>query len=639
MTRRTTHPTDPRRRIIALLVVFCLVGVAYIGSLVDLQTVRPERYRGIGEDQRTRAVSLAGYRGTVHDRNGAVLAVSMPGRQLVADPQLVDDPTATATVLGPVLGVDPTTLIDELTPASAEDRYGELVDSIDDETLARFLEVRENPATADLVSGIAVVPVEERVYPAETLARPVVGVVDEAEDGQYGVEWQYDESLQGHEGVERYERSVFGAISVGERSIEPPTPGDDVYLTIDENIQYVVEQALIEHCQDTLANSAQAVVSHPRTGEILAMATVIRAESGECVVPIYNAPLVDTFEPGSVLKLVTAAAAVEELGYTADTTFDVPNSIMVVDKEFVEPHEHEVAPYPVEQIIAQSMNVGTIMMAQAVGPERLEAYLRAFGFGQQTGLGFKDEAAGTVRPWSEWMGSDQGSIPIGQGMTSNTVQLAMAYNTIANDGIYLAPRLIRSIVAQDGTERTQPAQVSRRVLSPESAREVNRMLQAVVDPTGIGTGTAAAVPGYTVAGKTGTAWKLFRDDTGTLTYGDAGSRRYVVTFAGFLPADDPQLSIVVVVDEPRTETTAGLVAAPVFADIAHYVVRILGIAPEHDDLAVGELVRGTPAVAPAPEPPVDPAAAVVPVVDGAAVVPEPDETVAADGSAPTEGGG
>ncbi len=605
--QRTSNPRDPRRRIVALLCLFCLIGIAFIYSLVDLQTVRADRFRDIGEEQRSRAVALAGYRGTLLDRDGAVLAASTPGQQLVVDPQKVVDPVATAAVLGPALGIDASLLIDPLTPASPQDRYGVLAESIDDIGLARYLDLTDDEQLDDVLNGISVVPIEERIYPAGDLARPVIGKMGD-DQGIYGLEWQLDEALQGEAGVDRHERSVFGVISVGDRDVEPATPGDDVYLTIDQNIQYVVEEALIEHCEDTLANSAQAVVSDPRTGEILAMATVIRTEAGECIVPIYNAPLVISFEPGSVIKMVTAAAAVEELGWDSTTTFDVPNSIVVEDKEFFEHDEHPVAPYPVAQIVAQSMNVGTIMMGQAVGAEKLASYLGAFGFGQETELGWKDELTGVVRPYDEWYGSDIGSISIGQGMSATAVQLAMAYNTIANDGVYLGPKLVRSIVDDDGVEQAQPSQITRRVVSSETAAEVTKMLTAVVDPNGIGTGRAAAVPGYTVAGKTGTAWKVFEDENGVNGYGRPGNRRYVVTFAGFLPANDPQLSIVVVVDEPKTQTSAGLVAAPVFADVAHYVVRILGIAPEHDALVPGELVRGTPAPAseePSTEPPMD----------------------------------
>ncbi len=596
MTRRTSHPRDPRRRIVALLCVFCLIGFGFIFSLADLQTVRADRYRDIGEEQRSRAVALTGYRGRLLDRDGAVLATSTPGQQLVVDPQKVLDPVATAAVLAPVLGIEAGALLEPLTAASMDDRYGLLSESVSADGLARFLDLADDEQMDELLNGISVVPVEERIYPAGNLARPVVGKMG-VDAALYGMEWQFNQALEGHAGVDRHERSVFGVISVGERDVEPASKGDDVYLTIDQNIQYVVEESLIEHCQVTLANSAQAVVSDPRTGEILAMATVVRTETGECIVPIYNAPLVQEFEPGSVIKMVTAAAAVEELGWDSTTTFDVPNSIVVEDKEFFEHDEHPIAPYPVAQIIAQSMNVGTIMMGQAVGPEKLVHYLAAFGFGEESGLGFKDELSGKVRPYDEWYGSDIGSISIGQGMTTNTVQLAMAYNTIANDGVYLGPKLVHSIVDQAGAAQPQPAQVTRRVISSEAAAEVTKMLTAVVDADGIGTGRAAAVPGYTVAGKTGTAWKVFADETGNVGYGYPGNRRYVVTFAGFLPADDPQLSIVVVVDEPKTQTTAGLVAAPVFADVAHYVVRIMGIAPEHDALAPGEVVRGTPATA------------------------------------------
>jgi cell division protein FtsI (penicillin-binding protein 3) len=525
------------------LTVFLLIGVGFVAVLVDLQAVRPDRYRDLGEDQRLRTTNLAGYRGSILDRDGFVLASSTPGQELVVDPQLVEDPDAMADLVAPILGVEPASLMSELTPSSSADRYGRLAAELDEPQVAILLEVFAT-AEAEQLRGLVMRPIEQRIYPADRLAVPIVGKVDPDEQGISGIEWQFDELMQGHGGVRSSEVGAFGSITGGERSIEPPTEGHDVVLTIDHRIQYVVEQALIEHCEEMGAASANSVVTDPRTGEILAMATVSRSDNGACVVPGTNQPLVDTFEPGSVLKLVTLAGAVEELGYTGASAISVPPSIVIEDKKFVDHPPHPPADFPVTQIMADSMNVGTIKLAEELGPERLYDYLSAFGFGQETGIGFRYEALGTVRTPDEWYGSDRGSIAIGQGITANSVQLISAYNAIANDGVYLSPTLVRSLVGPDGEPKPLGAQVSRQVVSERTANEVTAMLTQVVET---GTGTAAAVPGYSVAGKTGTAWKVFQDGPYKGTYGEAGARHYVVTFAGFLPAENPELSIIVVV--------------------------------------------------------------------------------------------
>lgn len=604
-----------------LLGGFGVIAVVLVGLLAELQAVNPERYVERGEDQRTRTYSLSGYRGSIVDRDGFVLALSTPGFGVVADPSLVEDAAATANLLSGALGLPVDQVQLDLLGDSPDDRYAMVSPEIDEAAVAALDALFADDANDDTLTGIYVVRHEDRVYPNGSLARPVIGGVDPDERGTFGIEWQYDQEMQGRAGEETIERGIFGSITGGIHEVDPAVQGDDIVLTLDHRIQYVVEQSLIEHCEDTLAQGAQAVVSDPRTGEILAMGTVVRNENGTCSVPNHNAPLIETFEPGSVLKVVTAAAAVEELGMSGDTLIEVPKKIEVGDVWFEEHGvDHVAAPYPVDQIISQSMNVGTIRLAEQLGRDMLYEYLMGFGFSQPTGLEFRGEARGTVHDPADWYGSDLGSIPIGQGMTTNAVQLNSAYNVIANGGLYVAPTLVRTAVSPDGTERVLAQQPSRRVLSDTTASEVTDMLVGVVEhPTG--TGSAAAVPGYSVAGKTGTAWKVFREfDGAPLTYGEPGNRRYVVSFAGFLPAENPQLSITVVVDEPITETSAGLVAAPVFSDIAQYSLRILGIPPGTIEQATpgdqDSLVRGTPA-----EDPLGTLSA-APPTDGHAIVPE-----------------
>ena len=594
---RTTPVPDVRRRLLCLLGAFILVAAALVGVLVDLQTLRPDRYRALGEDQRLRTVELAGYRGSFLDRNGFVLASSTPGREVVVDPTMVDDPAAAASLLAPALDMDPAELAIRLTATGENDRYDLLLRTSDDATIEHIADIMQadrQSGSDRILTGVFLRSEEARVYPAGTLGRTVVGRVDDFEDGVSGLEYEFNDLLQGSPGQETTERGIFGSIAGGFWEVDPAEKGYDLVLTIDHRIQYITEQSLIEHCHETDAERAQAVVSHPATGEILAMANVIRQADGQCVVPTYNAAVVDTFEPGSVLKILAAAAVVEEMGYTQDTLVDVPNSVFVADYEYFEHAGHVAASYPVSQIMADSMNVGTIQLADAVGRETLHEYYEAFGFAQPTGLGLEAETRTRVAHWEDWQGSDFGSIAIGQGVTANTVQIMAAYNTLANDGLYVAPRLVREVVDAGGASSEVQAQEARRVVSPETADAVTEMLVGVVDS---GTGTAAAVPQYRVAGKTGTAWKVFDDGSGTLSYGSDGNRRYVMSFAGFLPADDPQISIVVTVDEPNTGRNAGIVAAPVFADIAQYALRILAIPPTQAVTST-ELVRGTPAPGP-----------------------------------------
>ena len=270
----------------------------------------------------------------------------------------------------------------------------------------------------------------------------------------------------------------------------------------------------------------------------------------------------------------------------------MPSRLSVGGKTFVDHPPHAAAPYPISDILAKSMNVGTILLSQRLAPETTYDYLTAFGFGQPSGLGVNGESRGSLRPPDEWWGSDHGSIPIGQGMTTTAVQLLSAYNVIANGGTFVAPAMVESIETSNGIDYGIDSDEVRTVVDPTTTVEVTESLVAVVNR---GTGTEAAVDGYQVAGKTGTAWKVFDDGSGQLGYGTDGNRRYVVSFAGFLPAEDPVLSMVVVVDEPTTDTTAAAVAAPLFSDIATYAMRILAVPSAEMLPADGDRVRAVAA--------------------------------------------
>lgn len=569
---------DPSYRANWVFAIFALIGIGFIAVLVDLQAVRPDRYRDLGLDQVVRHRDIVSYRGSVLDREGFVLAASTPSHLVIADPQLIEDAPATAKLLSPILGVGAEELLNDLTPSSDRDRYGLLARRISESARDAIAELETTDEYRKILRGVYVQPEEDRIYPAENLARGVVGGVDTDEVGIYGVEGAYDALLASEPGLERVERGIYGNIpGLASRVVEAPKPGVDIVLTIDHRIQFVAEQVLADHCARAGTRSANAVVSIPDTGEILAMATVVADGQGNCVVPKFNAPIIHAYEPGSVMKVVPLAAAIEELGYTAESIIEVPARIEVGDKTFIDHPPHPDAKFTLTQIAAQSSNVGTIKMSLELGAERFYAWTQAFGFSQPTGLNMANEASGVVRKPTDWWGSDPGSIAIGQSVTVNTVQLTSAYNAVANEGLMVQPRLVRHVVTAAGeVQATKPSDASR-VFSAETAAELIKMFTAVVGPDG--TAPMAAVDGYTVAGKTGTAWKAFDDGSGKLSYGSDGNRRYSATFAGMLPAENPGLVVVVVMDEPVTNTSAGAVAAPVFSEIAQYAVRILGIAP------------------------------------------------------------
>jgi len=596
--RRTNEPINPRNRLIALLVIFLIVGAGFVAVLVDLQTVRPERYRSLGEDQRTRTRQLAAYRGAVLDRNGFVLAASTPSHRIIADPSMVDDPGATAALLAPILGIDAASLAEELKPSSPKDKYSLLARNVDHEAVNRIQQLESGAETSDALIGVWTKPEEDRIYPAGDLANAVVGRVDpDVEQGIFGVEAQYNDLMTGVPGTEQFEGGRFGSISVGNRKIDPATAGYNLILTLDHRIQYVTEQALVDRCELARAKGATAVLADPHSGAILAIATAVRDEEEDrCVVAGYNGALIDAFEPGSVVKPVVLAAAMEELSYTADTLIDVPSELTLGGKTFEDHPPHPPAPFAISDILADSMNVGTIRVSQRLAPETVHQYLTAFGFGRASGLELGGESNGRLRTPDEWHGADLGSIPIGQGMSVTAVQLLTAYNVMANGGNHVDPMIVSAIETPDGRISEVAPSTIEPVISAATAAEVTRALVAVVNR---GTGAAAAVDGYQVAGKTGTAWKVFDDGNG-FGYGSDGNRRYVVTFAGFLPAEDPQLSLIVVVDEPRSAITAAEVAAPLFSEIADYAIRILAIPPSEVAAGDSSRVRSDPAVGPTP---------------------------------------
>ncbi|MGH9138319.1 MAG: peptidoglycan D,D-transpeptidase FtsI family protein, partial [Acidimicrobiales bacterium] len=555
---------NPFRRLRLVLVVFGVLFAALAVRLGQLQVIGADQLEALGEAQRIRTIALPAGRGAILDRNGDDLAVSLAQQTVWADPRFVDDPAATAEALAPLLGVDRADLADRL---ATEGAFVYLARQVTDDVAARVDDLG--------LPGINLLAEPTRFNPAGDLARSVLGRVDVDGVGSAGVERQYDDVLSGAPGQLIVERDPDGrTIPQGEREVDPAVAGDDLLLTIDRALQYEAERVLADQIVAMGAQGGTVVVSNPRTGEIYALANLqVLEPSGPPVATGNNVALTTVFEPGSVNKVITMSAAREEDVVCPTSTLQVPDHLQVSDHLFSDAHDHGVESWTPTDIIATSSNVGTIMLARELGPERIDEYLRRFGFGTRTGLGFPDESPGLLLDPDDWSGTSMGSIPIGHSVAVTPMQLLAAYNVIANDGVYTEPQLVRGTVDSQGhTVETRPP-ATRRVISEETARQVRDMMVAVVEA---GTGRQATIDGYAVAGKTGTARK---PQPGGGYENAAGQYEYVTTFAGFVPAEEPQLSIVVVIDEPSAGIYASQVAAPVFAELAAYALRQFSIPP------------------------------------------------------------
>ena len=563
-----------RPRLVAVLGV-ALVGFAILlGRVAILQTAEAAAFREAGERQRVRTTTLPAARGAIFDRNGYELAISIPQTTIWADPRLITDAPGTANALAAPLGLDAgqvARLAHRLTRASAGDdrEFAYVARQVDDAVADQVRALR--------LPGISFYQESRRFQPSEELARSIIGTTDPDGKGTAGLELAYNEVLTGKPGELVRERGQDGrTIPAGQHELIPATPGDDLVLTLDRNLQYVTEQMLVAQVEAVQAKGGMVVVLETATGDVLAMANARRStDTGRVELASANLAAVDTYEPGSVAKIVTAAAALQEGVAGPQSSWMIPARAKFSDHIFTDAEPHPTEPMTLARIIAKSSNIGTMTISKLLGADRQERYLRAFGFGERSGLGFPGEAKGILKPASKWQGTERYTVAYGQGVAVTAVQLAAAMNTIANGGTYVAPRLVQATIGRDGTEVPAPAPVTRPVLSKPVADEMNQILREVVCR---GTGKKARIDGYTVAGKTGTAYKA-RERGG---YVDSnGHKRYYASFAGFVPAESPRLTILVSIDEPpgSGEHYGAQVAAPLFVDVAREALRRLQVPP------------------------------------------------------------
>ncbi len=563
---RVAGPRIANRRIRLLLAVFAVAfGIAFLRA-AWLQGVHAGSFGRLAASQHSTDVTIPAARGTIYDRGGVQLAIGEQATTVYADPRQVRDPRREAAVAAQILRLDPVQLQTALADRARGFVY---VERKADSALAEKLRRRHLP-------GVYFYPEERRFYPQGALAAQVLGYAGVDNRGLAGLELSLDRTLAGRPGRERLVKDASGQV-IDTIASQTERDGTDVYLTLDHTIQANAQAVLRQTQAQWHAKSATAIVLDPRTGGVLAMATApsFNANGYSQVAREFQRAraVTDTYEPGSTFKLVTVAGALSDQLVSPSTSFVLPYSIHVADRVIHDAEPRGTETMTVAQILARSSNVGAITLARRLGTHRLAQWIERFGFGRRTGVDYPGESPGIVVPERHWSGSTIGNVPIGQGIAVTPLQLASAYAAVANRGLWVRPHLVDH-VGDGGPVR--PAR--RRIVSHTVAAQVLGMLKNVVLD---GTGTLAAVPGYQVAGKTGTAAKV--DSDGTYS-----KSRYVASFVGVVPASRPRLVILVSVDEPQGAIWGGVVAAPAFSQIARFDLQYLegGITPDAPSAAL-----------------------------------------------------
>jgi cell division protein FtsI (penicillin-binding protein 3) len=546
------------RRIRLLLATLTLAFAGLLVRATWLQGVRAESLSSLGRTQHRETVTIPAGRGTIYDSTGFELALGERATTVYANPMQVANPRAAAIAARRTLGLDAGRLYPTLADRSRGFVY---VARQADPAQASALQLLKLP-------GLGFYAEERRSYPQRSVAAQVLGYVGIDGNGLAGLELQFDDELAGRPGKETLVKDPSGrVIDVEEEKAE--VPGRDLHLTLDHNIQANAEEVLRATVRTWGAKSASAVVLDPRTGSILAMAVQPGYDANRYPTAPRdlqrNRAVTDTYEPGSTYKLITVAAALSEGLVSPSTRFTLPYTIEVADRVIHDAEERDTVNYSVAQILAHSSNVGAITLAEKVGKTRLSQWISRFGFGHITGVDFPGESPGIVLPPDKWSGSTIGNVPIGQGIAVTPVQMAAAYAAIANKGIWSRPHLVDH-VAGGG----RPSLHRHRMVSTRVAGQVMAMLKDVVAE---GTGQFAAIPGYQVAGKTGTAQKPD-------SHGGYATDRYVASFVGIVPASRPRLVVLVTVDEPRGAIWGGVVAAPAFQQLARFDLQYLEVQPD-----------------------------------------------------------
>lgn len=545
------------RRIGLLFAGFLLCFLVVIGRAFWLQGVQGSQLASEAISQQTEVVEVPGLRGALLDRRGNALAASEDAATIYATPYQVKDPPKAARQLASILGLKEGEVLEALT---AESGFSYVAHKVGLGGAAKVEALH--------LEGIGELPDSRRTYPQGEMAGQVVGAVGSENQGLTGLEAGEESVLRGEDGERRIIRDALGD-PLRLETVKEASDGEDVETTLDPLIQRKTEDVLAEIGETYAPKGATAIVVDPRSAQILAMANWPPVDPND-LTKVSNEDLMNkatgfNYEPGSTFKAFTVAAALEEGLVTPNSTFTLPPSIQVADRTIEDAEPRGTETMSVGQILSRSSNVGAVTIGELVGQTKFSKWMERFGFGSKTGLDFPGEQIGIVPKLSEYSGSTIGNLPIGQGAAVTPIQMIAGYSAIADEGMLRPPQLIKRI----GEEEIQEPK-GRRVISPQTATELREMLEGVLAAGG--TASEVSVPGYTLAGKTGTAQVA---ENGTYS-----ETKYVASFIGFAPAQHPQLLAAVIVDQPQGEIYGGSVAAPAFGKIAAFALPYLGVAPE-----------------------------------------------------------
>jgi cell division protein FtsI (penicillin-binding protein 3) len=563
--------SEAHRRVKGRLRIIVVVMIALMSVLLVrvgmLQTVQRSKYFAASVDQRTRVNIMRAARGVIFDRNGNELALSVPSTTVYADPRAITDFPFVAHSLAVALAYTPeqeAKLLEALSVPGSKFRY-----------IARGMTKVE----AQILLGLGLPGVYSYTEPSREVEGGVAGAVIGRTDpdglGISGLEKQFNKILTGVDGkgireVDKNGRSIAGVQS----TTLAPVPGDDIVLTLDKNIQYQTDTALLDRVGQLSAKGGTAIVMNSTTGQIYAMSNVRRNAAGSAVLATGNFAAVEAYEPGSVAKVFSISAALNEGVVTPETVQKVPGVIVVDKYPIRDAWPHPPMDMNLRTIVSESSNIGTLMTAEKISSNTLHDYLSAFGFGSATGLQYPGESRGTLRDAKKWRGTEKVTVSYGYGMATTPLQLIAGVNTVANKGVYVAPQLVSATIDKSGKRHSSGASDSRAVLKPETAATMTDMLREVICT---GTGELAQVKGMEIAGKTGTGYKVQANGTYST---DTGGRKYFASFVGYFPASNPQVTMLISIDEPDASSRdrfGGTAAAPVFARLVPSVMHELGI--------------------------------------------------------------
>lgn len=561
---RTYRRANGSNRAIYLAFFLLVVLSVYAARVFDLMVIQGPELAAEGTKWRQQTVPLLADRGTIYDQRGAILAQTVESRNITADQTQIKDPAKAARALSPLLGMPPAQLLPLLT---GKKRYQMLVKG---QTPEKWRQVK-----ALDIAGIYSEKVAKRLYPGGTLAASVLGYVGApsengaAGEGAAGVEDMLESTLKGTDGKRTYEQGARGqAIPTAEEIVTPAVAGRSVQLTIDRDIQYTAQRAIATRVREAKADSGTVIVMEAKTGRLLAMATAPTYDPNNYAkYPsslLGNPAVSEIYEPGSTGKVLTVSAVVEEGKATATSKMVVPPTLTRGGHTTHDHEDHGELNLTLNGVLAQSSNIGTILFADRIGAEKLLSYQRKFGIGAKTGLGFPGESGGLLP--KKWYPTTFQAVAYGQSYAVTSLQVASVYQTIANGGVRLTPRLIDGYVNADGSFDPAATQPGTRVVSEQTAHTMTEMLENVVTE---GTGVVAAIPGYRVAGKTGTAERAV----------GGGYSGYSASFVGFAPADDPAVVVQVVLQNPRNGHYGGVLGGPVFKTVMSDALQSLKVPP------------------------------------------------------------